>query len=59
MLVNIKVFDDGPFMVCRLSAANADRERSAGPRNIQDKLRSPKCGPSGMNFVAREVVAHE
>lgn len=60
MLVNLKDFSDGPFMVCRLSSSNCDTERKYKTRHPQDKHRKmPRCGPAGVNFVAREVPAHE
>ncbi len=53
-MVNIAHFKDGTTgMACRLAACNVDLERSAVPRHQQDKLRPPKCGPQGINFVAK------
>jgi hypothetical protein len=59
MLVNIKIFDDGPFMVCRLASSDCDTERKHSKRHPQDRRTPGRCGPVGVNFVAREVPAHE
>lgn len=60
MLVNLKQFSDGPFMVCRLASSNCDIERKYSARHPHDKLRTmPRCGPAGVNFVKREVTNHD
>lgn len=51
---NMMSFDTGAMQVCRLAARDVRLERDQLIEQYRSKGKTvPKCGPKGLNFVAR------